>query len=71
MAQRHAEMNWNNDGAKCLTNIPGMECPRCETPLEIDVEHTCGKGQPKGRHNPARGDAKMKITETVKKPRKR
>ena len=70
MAQRHAEMNWNKAGAKCLTNIPGMKCPLCETPLEVDVEHVCGR-PPTGKHNPARGDAKLKITETVKKPRKR
>jgi Zn ribbon nucleic-acid-binding protein len=41
-ATRYCELDWNSDGAVCSTNIAGMKCPRCQTPLAIDVEHKCG-----------------------------
>lgn len=35
-------MDWNDRGARCSSNIAGMNCPRCGTALTAQ-EHVCGR----------------------------
>ena len=40
--QKYCEMTWNDKGATCVTDIPGMKCPRCHVDLEPNQIHQCG-----------------------------
>jgi hypothetical protein len=35
------EMDWTDDGARVLSNLP-LPCPRCEEIVQPYVEHLCG-----------------------------
>lgn len=36
------EMDWTDDGARCLSTMEGVACPRCGESLIPNQEHRCG-----------------------------